>query len=38
MKVEQFVSENSYCLAMQSATGQQFYYIIADPKVGEKQI
>ena len=27
--------EKSYFSAMQWATGMQFYYIIADPKVGE---
>ena len=40
VKVEKdvHVSESSYCSAMQWATGLQFYYVIADPKVGEQQI
>ena len=35
VEVEKDVSQNSYCSAMQQATGLQFYYVTADPKVGE---
>ena len=38
MKVENDVPENSFCSAMQSATGLNFYYVIADPNVHEKHI
>ena len=37
VKVED-VFQHSYCSAMQRGTSQQFCYVIADPKMGEKHI
>ena len=38
MEAEKDVPENSYCTAMQHSTSLQFYYVTADPKVGEQCI
>ena len=35
MEVEKDISQNNYCSGMQQGTGLQFYYVMADPKVGE---
>ena len=35
---QQWEPQSSYCSAMPWATGLQFHYLIADPKVGEQHI